>query len=636
MCGLTGFIDYRRRAGQEELERIAANMAATLTHRGPDEGGVWAEAEAGIAFGFRRLAIVDLSTAGRQPMISANGRYAIVYNGEIYNADEIRSDLMSRGMRFRSRTDTEVILEACSLWGIDAAIHRLVGMFAIAIWDRRERILTLVRDRIGEKPLYYGRFDRIFYFGSQPKSFVAHPAWRPEVDPASLALYLRYSHVPSPRSIYRGLAQLEPGCIATITADEIRQERYWSAEAMGRRCAAGRAQVDEPTAIDQVERLLRDSVRRRMIADVPVGAFLSGGIDSSTVVALMQAESAKPVKTFSIGFHSGDFDEAPNARAVARHLGTDHRELYVDGQDALDAIPALPDWYDEPFADSSQIPILLVAKLARSEVSVCLSGDGGDELFAGYPRYQQAQKRLDALPPLSFATIRGSGGMDRHADVRTPGADPTEVAGGRHDLEALGRRIEGDRLYRDLLSHWPDPSAIMDAGTEPMDPVFGGDLALGVPDFLDRMQLIDILRYLPTDILTKLDRASMAVGLEARAPFLDHRLVEFVWRLPQTFKRRGAATKWILRQILRRHAPQELIERPKMGLMVPLDSWLRHGLREWAEELMSEKALSSGGLLRVAPIRKCWSEYLAGATKWRSRIWIVLMFQSWKLRWLAA
>jgi asparagine synthase (glutamine-hydrolysing) len=645
MCGLTGFIDLRRQTPQDRLERLAQAMADTIVHRGPDDGGVWADAEAGIAFGFRRLAIVDLTAAGHQPMFSADGRYVIIYNGEVYNADELRPDLEARGIRLRSHSDTEVILEACAAWGVEATLRRLVGMFAIALWDRKERTLTLVRDRLGKKPLYWGRVGSTFFFGSQPKSFFAHPDWRAEIDRDSLAQYLRFNHVPAPRSIFRGLSQLLPGGLLVIRDGDVREQRYWSVEDVAERGAADRLTMDDVAAIEKLDGLLRDAVQRRMVADVPLGAFLSGGIDSSTVVALMQAQSSVPIKTFSIGFDERQYDEAPHARAVARHLGTDHHELYVRPQDAIDVIPKLPEWYDEPFADSSQIPTLLVSGLARRHVTVSLSGDGGDELFAGYPRYMRGLEVASAVSrvprsirPWLRAAIRAvpSRGWALAARLLPPGVRPANVGVRAHKFADLIDAGGEEALYRDFMSHWHHPTAMLTAGQEPIDPIWMGALTHRVPDFLERMQLIDTLTYLPNDILTKVDRASMAVSLEARVPLLDHRVVEFAWKLPKHFKVRNGTTKWILRQVLYRYVPAELIERPKMGFGVPIDEWLRGRLRDWAEDLISERALKSDGLFHPALIRARWKEHLSGQFNWQYPLWVILMFQAWKRHWLRA
>jgi asparagine synthase (glutamine-hydrolysing) len=643
MCGLVGFIDLRRQTSQDALERLVRQMAHAQHHRGPDDGGVWADAEAGIALGFRRLAIIDLSAAGHQPMVSANGRYIIVYNGEVYNADDLRPDIESRGIRLRGRSDTEVILESIAVIGVEATLQRLVGMFAMAVWDARDRVLSLARDRLGKKPLYWGRIGSSIFFGSQPKSFFVHPDWRGEIDLASLALYLRFNNVPAPRSIFCGMAQVHPGGIIHICEGKATEKRYWSAKDVAARGTADRMDVDDIEAVEQLDEILRDAVRRRMMADVPLGAFLSGGIDSSTVVALMQAQSTAPVKTFSIGFDEQIYDEAPHARAVAQHLGTDHHELYVRPEDAVGVIPSLPDYYDEPFADSSQIPTFLVSALARRHVTVALSGDGGDELFAGYPRYARGcelAERLSRIPGPVRSMARFSvrmaspGRWDLLARLLPPRLRPANVGIRAHKFANLTDAGGEEVLYREFMSHWQQPDSLLIDGREPVDDPWNGVLAPIAPDFLDRMQLIDTLTYLPNDILTKVDRASMAVSLEARVPLLDHRVVEFSWRLPRRFKMRGGLSKWILRQVLYRYVPASLVERPKMGFGVPIDEWLRGRLRDWAEDLLSERSLTADGLFHPGPIRQRWQEHLSGQANWQAQLWVILMFQAWKRRWL--
>jgi asparagine synthase (glutamine-hydrolysing) len=645
MCGLTGFIDLRRQTPQDRLEDLARRMADTILHRGPDDGGVWADAEAGVALGFRRLSIVDLTAAGHQPMLSADGRHVIVYNGEVYNAEELRPELEARGVHLRGHSDTEVILEACAAWGVEPTLQRLVGMFAIAIWDIKARTLTLARDRLGKKPLYWGRIGSTVFFGSQPKSFFVHPDWRPEIDRDSLALYLRFNNVPAPRSIFRGLAQLSPGSLVVIREGAAQGRRYWSVADVAQRGVADRMAMDDDAAVEQLDHILRDAVRRRMVADVPLGAFLSGGIDSSAVVALMQAQSNVPIKTFSIGYDEKQYDEAPHARAVARHLGTEHHELYVRPQDAIDVIPGLSDYYDEPFADSSQIPTLLVSALARRHVTVALSGDGGDELFAGYPRYargcevtaaaSQAPRAIRAFMRGAIRTVSPRG-WDLAARLLPAAIRPANVGIRAHRLADLIDTGGEEALYRDFMTHWHHPETMLTAGREPVDPIWTGTLVRSVPNFLERMQLIDTMTYLPNDILTKVDRASMAVSLEARVPLLDHRVVEFAWRLPVRFKVRNGTSKWILRQVLYRYVPPALVERPKMGFGVPIDEWLRGRLRDWAEDLLSEKAMKSDGLFHPGPIHARWKEHLSGRANWQYQLWVILMFQAWKRRWLGA
>ena len=636
MCGFAGFIDLTRSRCEDEQRILAEEMGETVRHRGPDDGGVWVDVKAGFAVGFRRLSIIDLSSAGRQPMVAANGRFVIAYNGEVYNTEDIRPELEARGVRFRGHSDTEVLLEACAAWGVDRAVKRVIGMFAFALWDREERTLALVRDRLGIKPLYWGRSGNTVFFGSQPKAFFKHPDWRPEVCRESLAAYLRFGYVPAQRSIFKGMAQVRPGHIGFVGEQGgFRETCYWDIEHIAASGVATPATFSDEEAVDALEDVLRDAVRRRMLADVPCGAFLSGGVDSSTVVSLMQLESREPVKTFSIGFTAKDYNEAPFAKAVAEHLGTDHHELYVEPRHAIDVIPGLPDHYDEPFADSSQIPTFLVSELARGHVTVSLSGDGGDELFAGYTRYAQAEQLLAVIGRIPGA-LHGplTAGLEAVARALPARLSHHRVARRLGKLADLLRRGGKERLYRGLLTLWDDPAALARSGSEAHCDIWHGSLAEKIPDFGERMTFIDMVTYLPGDILTKVDRASMAVGLEVRVPLLDHRVVELCWRLPRRFKVRGRDRKWLLRQVLYRHVPRALIERPKMGFGVPIGQWLRGPLRDWAEDLLSERRLREAGYLDSAPIRARWEQHLSGAIDWQYPLWVILMFQAWQARWL--
>jgi asparagine synthase (glutamine-hydrolysing) len=641
MCGLAGFVDGRAQTGEAELRAIAKRMGDTLYHRGPDDEGVWVDAEAGLALAHRRLSIVDLSPLGHQPMVSSCGRFVIAYNGEVYNFAEMRRELEALGRPFRSHSDTEVILEGAAVWGLEATLSRLIGMFAVALWDRAEKTLILARDRLGIKPLYWGKFGTLVIFGSELKALVAQGNWTPQTDRSAVAGYLRYAYVPAPLSIYQGVAKLAPGSIAVFRpgADPVVRS-FWSAEAVVSRGIAARqaSTLTDGEAIDQLEALLKDAVGRRMVADVPLGAFLSGGIDSSVVVALMQAQSERPVKTFSIGFHAEGYDEAQHAKAVAAHLGTEHTELYVEPAHALEVVPKLAQWYDEPFADSSQIPTYLVSEMTRGHVTVALSGDGGDELFAGYNRYTLAKMlstRLAVVPP----PLRRAGAAmlkslsparwDRLARPVPARLRPALVGDKLHKLAEVITQGDG-AFYRRMVSQWPEPETLMlDGAKEPRGPLWDEALAARLPDFLDRMQYLDLITYLPDDILTKVDRASMAVALEARVPLIDHRVVEFAWSLPQHMKLRGGVTKWLLRQVLYRHVPRGLIERPKMGFGVPIDAWLRGPLRDWAEALLTPIALDESGLA-AAPILEKWREHQTGVRNWHSPLWTILMYQAWR------
>jgi len=636
MCGIAGFLELTRRPGTQELEAVAHAMAATLAHRGPDARGVFVDADAGLGFGHTRLSIVDLSPAGAQPMISASGRYVITYNGEIYSAAELRPELEALGHRFRGHSDTEVIVEAVDAWGVEATVKRLIGMFAFAVWDRKARRLSLVRDRLGIKPLYYGRQNGRIAFASELKAFAALPGWKGELNHDALASYLRLAYVPSPHSIYRGIDKLAPGHIATIDAGgAIDTRAYWSLADVA--CDGHEAPLDlgDEEATDALEALLSDAVKRRLVADVPLGAFLSGGIDSSTVAAMMRATSTGPVRTYSIGFGETGYDEAPHAKAVARHLGTDHTELYVSPREAEAVIPELPTIYDEPFADSSQVPTYLLSKLTRQHVTVALSGDGGDELFAGYTRHRFA--RTLAGVPASVGKglacglgVAGPALWDRVFSL-IPARRRPSLAGDKMLKAAAMLKQGGEGAYRSLVSAWDEPDAIALQGREIKGAIFDSTIDAALPDALDRMQYLDTLTYLPDDILTKVDRASMAVALEVRVPILDHRVVELSWRLPSRLKMRRGKGKWLLRQVLYRHVPPDLVERPKSGFAIPIGSWLRGPLKPWAEELLSEQRLAEGGLLNPAPIIARWRDHLAGKRNWQASLWTVLMFQAWRL-----
>ncbi|HLB07851.1 MAG TPA: asparagine synthase (glutamine-hydrolyzing) [Alphaproteobacteria bacterium] len=643
MCGIAGFLDGALASGAADLQETAERMAQTLVHRGPDDGGTWVDTPAGVALGHRRLAIIDLSALGHQPMVSANGRFVISYNGEVYNFRELRQELASQGAVFRGGSDTEVMLEACAAWGPERAIPRLIGMFAFALWDRAERRLLLVRDRLGIKPLYWAKVGSLFLFGSELKALRAHPGWRPEIDRNALSAYLRHAYVPSPHSIYRGVFKLEPGTLLSYRpGEEPRVERYWDLRAIAREQRGEMQGLSAREAADELEALLKDAVGRRMIADVPLGAFLSGGYDSSMVVALMQSLATKPVRTFTIGFRESGYDEAPQARAVAAHLATEHTELYAEPQHALEVVPKLADWFDEPFADSSQVPTYLVSELTRGHVTVSLSGDGGDELFAGYNRYFLAHRwwrRLNTLPlPVRRLAARGLKGVSAPGWDRllwlAPALRLPQAGDKVHKFAELLALEDPGAVYRRLVTTWDDPDELVRGASEPRGLLWDSALAGEFPSFIDRMRLLDTLTYLPDDILTKVDRASMAVALEARVPLLDHRVVEFVWRLPGKLVSDAPEPKWLLRSVLRRYVPAELTDRPKMGFGVPIGAWLKGPLRDWAEALIAPAHLKADGLFDPAPIERAWREHLAGTRDWKYPLWTILMFQSWKARWM--
>jgi len=637
MCGIAGF--WSTKTLSADPVELLSRMGNALAHRGPDDAGVFFDDRTGLGLAFRRLSIIDLSVAGHQPMASATGRYTIIFNGEVYNYEEIRKELGPQ--TWRGHSDTEVMLAAIERWGLRAAVQRFVGMFAFALWDSSERRLHLVRDRLGIKPLYYGRVDGAFAFASELKALKVLPGFQSAIDLNSLAAYMRCAYVPAPYSIYREIQQLPPGHILTLNSAAASPvlEPYWSAADVARSGVKDPAQGSDEEMIEQLHARLADAVRLRMVADVPLGAFLSGGIDSSAVVALMQSQRSRPVKTFTIGFREGVYNEAPHAQRIARHLGTDHTELVVTPQEALDVVPLLPAMYDEPFADSSQIPTHLVSKLARRHVTVALSGDGGDELFCGYSRYtfvnsfwnwvkrvprpaaQAAAKVIRALPPKMIDNILG----------RLPVRGKLRNAPGEklHRLAAHLALQDPAEICLRTVSMWPDPSAVVPGSSEhQVVPQALRDFST-MPTIVETAMLTDLTNYLPDDILTKVDRASMAVGLEARVPVLDHRVVEYAWRLPLRFKFRKGVTKWALRQVLYRYVPPALVERPKMGFVMPIDLWLRGPLRPWAEDLLAPESLGRHGLLAVGPIREKWAEHASGARNWQYLLWPVLMFQAW-------
>lgn len=651
MCGIVGFLRRSPTSSADRNEAIVRSMASCIQRRGPDHQAAFVDAPIGLALGHLRLAIIDLSPAGEQPMTSAGGRFTIVYNGEVYNHPALRRELNAAGVApdWRGHSDTETLLAGFEAWGIETTLRRAIGMFAFAVWDRAERALFLGRDRIGEKPLYYGwqgrGEDRVFLFGSELASLKRHPVMETGIDPDALAAYLRTGYVPAPQSIYRGIAKLTPGTIARVEAgsDTVTITPYWRAVdaiTQGKRTPF----AGTPTqAVDALEVLLRDAVGQQMMADVPLGAFLSGGVDSSTIVALMQTMASRPVQTFTIGFDDAAFNEADHAKAVAAHLGTDHAELYVTPSQARDVIADLPSIYSEPFADSSQIPTFLVSQLAKSVVTVSLSGDAGDELFAGYTRYDVterlwqklnriprpvravAAKLLTTLSPVAWQRVADSA---RH--VVPPLKRFSSVGSKIHKgATVLGSR-DGDQLYRGITSYWLHPEAMVFGAAGPSARPYE---ALEVPPDLsdvERMMALDLLTYLPDDILTKVDRAAMAVSLETRVPMLDHRVVEFAWTLPMAIKTNAGRPKWPLREVLYRYVPRELIERPKVGFGIPVGQWLRGPLRDWAEDLLDPKMIAAEGLLDPVPIRQAWQRHLTGRSDHQYELWSVLMFQAWR------
>ena len=638
MCGIAGLVDLKRQLDGNELALQAKRMADSLYHRGPDTGGQWTDAPSGIALAFRRLAIIDLTPSGHQPMVSTDGRFAIVYNGEVYNYQELRQQLLDDGCQFRGTSDTEVILEAFGHWGVEATVKHLIGMFAIALWDCEERRLWLIRDRMGIKPLYFGTVGDRFLFASELKALRAVDGWQAEIDRDAIAGFLRFNYIPSPRSIYKNVFKLPPGSLLSLRPgkDPV-VERYWTMADVIRQ---ERTEVTDDWAVGAAEGLMRDAIRRRMVADVPLGALLSGGVDSTTVAALMQAESPKPIRTFTVGFENAAYDEAEDARAVAAHIGSDHTELYLSANRARDLIPQLPDWYDEPFADSSALPTRLVSQLARKDVTVALSGDGGDEVFFGYNRYIAAEDAWRRMSGMSgwrrrlFAAAAESlsvGAWDRLAGMIPAERRPRMLGDKMHKLAAVFRQPDENSIYRRLVSQWPDPAVFITEGEESIGEMWRTAEQLG--DFAERMAYLDTVTYLPDDILTKVDRASMSVSLEVRVPLIDHRLVEFAWTLPKRMRIRGSTTKWLLRQVCYRHVPQALIDRPKMGFAIPLDGWLRGPLYEWAEAQFDEKRLTEDGLFDPSAVRRAWEDFLDGKGNAQHGIWGLLQAQAWLERW---
>ena len=651
MCGIAGLFTASSLSGVD-IKTVAQTMAQKLIHRGPDDGGVWVENHSGVALAHQRLAILDLTSAGHQPMSSACGRYVVVFNGEIYNHPEIRKKLQSaissEAISWRGHSDTETLLTAVAVWGLEKSLKEFVGMFAFALWDKHEKSLYLARDRVGEKPLYYGIHKGVLLFGSELKALRAYPGFQGEIDRNVLSLYLSRNFVPAPYSIYQGIFKLLPGSFLKITATDIaRQElpepfSYWSLNQVASIGQNNLFQGSEDDAVLELERLLKQSISNQMITDVPLGAFLSGGIDSSTVVALMQSQSAKPIRTFAIGFSESEYDESKHAKGVAAHIGTEHTELFVSPNQALDVIPQLATLYDEPFADVSQIPTFLVSELARQDVTVCLSGDGGDELFGGYNRHingpalwrkfgRLPSSMRDGLSKL-LTTVSPSrwDSIFSHTSAVLPSIWRYSSAGDKiYKFAGMLSAGSPDEIYDRLSSQWQTSEQIVSGLFQTHLAIRKSVCPAELSDLEHRMMFMDTTTYLPDDILVKVDRAAMGVSLETRVPMLDHRVVEFAWSLPLEMKIKGNEGKWLLRRLLDRHVPRSLIERPKAGFGVPLDSWLRGPLRVWAEELLESSKLKQQGFFDPTPIRLKWQEHLQGKRNWSHQLWGILMFQAW-------
>lgn len=624
MCGIVGV--WGRSTG------AIRTMTDQIRQRGPDSAGIWNDEAVGLAFGHRRLAILDLSDAGAQPMASHSGRYVIAYNGEIYNHLQIRNELQAgASIKWRGGSDTETLIEAISIWGIEKALNKINGMFAFSLWDGVKGKLYLARDRMGEKPLYWGKVNTDFVFASEVKAISAHPLWEGGVDRDVLALYLRHNYVPGPYSIHPNLFKLQPGHWIEISnggRDISEPKPYWSIEEVIARRIANNTDYSEEESITKLDELLSNAVEQRMLSDVPLGAFLSGGYDSSLIVALMQARSNRPVRTFSIGFSEPRYDEAPHAKAIARHLGTEHTEFYVQEEDMLQCIPELPKIWDEPFSDASQIPTLIVSRLAKQSVSVALSGDGGDELFYGYSRYAIADRLWKVLRNVPTPARKKLGWLLKNAivpigDLRRGGGDRLERAAGILDRDSR------ENIYKALVSHFTDPSDIVLASTEAPSFFAASAKWPSLQDFREQMMFADQKTYLPDDILVKVDRSSMAVSLETRVPFLDHRVVEFAWGLPMESKYNNRQSKWILRELTHRYIPRDLMERPKMGFRVPMAAWLRGPLRGWCEDLLSQSHLRNEGIFDDVKVRRIWEDFLSGRRHCQAKLWNVLMFQAW-------
>jgi asparagine synthase (glutamine-hydrolysing) len=644
MCGITGFWEAPDR-DQPTQQNILTQMSDQLYHRGPDAGGTWSDPETGIGLGHRRLSIVDLSPGGHQPMHSKGDRYALVFNGEIYNYEDLRQQLNVLGHGpWRGHSDTEVMLAAFSEWGVEGALKKFNGMFAFALWDKQTRQLYLSRDRLGEKPLYYGWCGNTLLFGSELKALKAHPAFNASVNRDCVALFLRFNYIPAPHSIYAGIYKLPAGSVVCLQSPQhqAQPEPYWSFKAVAEQGINQPWSGTDAEAIAEVSALLQDAVDLRMVADVPVGAFLSGGIDSSLVVALMQQSSKRPVKTFAIGFEEASYNEAHYAKTIAQHLGTDHTELYVTPQDAINCLPNMAQLYDEPFADSSQIPTFLVSQLARQQVTVSLSGDGGDEVFGGYRHYLDSNRIWNRIAPIPRSLRQTSARMLNHFTAEQWNRSLAPVTGllpsgltyptpgeRLHFIADMVGVADAPELYLKMMSHFKRPESIVANSREPQHLFQDRKRWPEGADFTQHMLYMDSMTYLPDDILVKVDRAGMGVSLEGRIPLLDHRVVELAWQLPMDYKIRNGETKWILRQILDRHIPRALFDRPKKGFAIPIEDWLKGPLKEWAGDLLNADRLKREGFFDADRISQCWADHISDRQDFTASLWNILMFQAW-------
>lgn len=638
MCGFVGFIDLKKSTRVERLNNLINLMTDRIIWRGPDSKGIWSNAKNGIALGHRRLSVIDLSNHGHQPMLSNCGSYVLAYNGEVYNFIEIRHKLRKEGVKFKSESDTEVVLEACLNWGVQRALRQFNGMFSFAFWDIKNERLTLARDRLGIKPLYWGKCSETIFFGSQPSTFEKHPNWNGEINKSSVASFLRHNYVPSPNSIYSNVQKLMPGHFLEIQKGKvISNQSYWHLDILSQKSNAS-SNISENEALEQFSVLLSNSIKSQMVADVPLGAFLSGGIDSSLVVALMQEHSANKIKTFSVGFENKNYDESDFAQQVAENLKTDHHKLTLNSKTAFECIEKIPEWFDEPFADSSQIPTYFVSKMARKEVTVVLSGDGGDELFAGYNRYFWANKIWKNIRYIPYATRNLSAQLikslphdqwDALGQFASKFVEIKQLGNKAHKAADILSLRSSDEIYLNLISQWKDPSSVMLDGFEHYSQIRYFSDQIPNSTLMTKMQYLDLKTYLPDDILTKVDRSSMAVSLEARVPLLDHKLVEFAFSLPEKMRIKNGQSKWILRKVLSDYLPKELIDRPKMGFGIPLGDWLRSDFRDWAEDLLDKRKLDEGGYFSSEKVRQIWSEHVKNTGDFHYQLWPILMFQQW-------